>query len=94
MLLALSQSIAFDKRRSRSKSVISALSRAAILIELDVAIPSSTVELSKKAEQYLKDTKLPNIYIAVYYPVTADKYSLTVNYNSLLGEDKYRGFKK
>lgn len=94
LLLALSQSIAFNKRRSRSKSIISTLSRAAILIELDVAIPSSTVELSKKAEQYLKDTKLPNIYIAVYYPATADKYSLIVNYNSLLGEDKYCGFKK
>lgn len=94
LLLALSQSIAFNKRRSRSKSVTSALSRAIILIELDVAIPSGTVELSKKAEQYLKDTKLPNIYVAVYYPATADKYSLTVNCNSLLGEDKHRGFKK
>lgn len=94
LLLALSQSIAFNKRRSRSKSITSALSRATILIELDAAIPSGTVELSKKAEQYLKDTKLPNIYVAVYYPATADKYSLIVNCNSLLGKDKHRGFKK
>lgn len=94
------QLIAFDKRRSRSKSAIPALSRAAILIELDATIlgsstvPSSIAELGKKAEQYLKDTKLPNIYIAVYYLATANKYGLTVNYNSLLSKDKYRGFKK
>lgn len=100
MLLALSQLIAFDKRRSRSKSTIPTLSRAAILIELDATIlgssivPSGTAELGKKAEQYLKDTKLPNIYVAVYYLATANKYGLTVNCNSLLNKDKHCGFKK
>lgn len=57
-------------------------------------VPSGIAELGKKAEQYLKDTKLPNIYVTVYYPTTANEYGLTVNCNSLLSKNKHRGFKK
>lgn len=49
---------------------------------------------SKKVEQYLKDIKKPNIYIAVYYPGLYKEYGLLVNFNVLIREDKHRAFKK
>lgn len=50
--------------------------------------------MSKKAEQYLKDIKKPNMYIAIYYPGLCEEYSLPVNFNMLIGKDKHRAFKK
>lgn len=51
-------------------------------------------EVSKKAKQYLKDIKKPNMYIAIYYPRLYKEYRLPVNFNVLISEDKYRAFKK
>lgn len=51
-------------------------------------------EVSKKAEQYLKDIKKPNIHIAIHYPGLCKEYGLLVNFNVLIGEDKHRAFKK
>lgn len=51
-------------------------------------------EVSKKAEQYLKDIKKPNIYIAIYYLGLCKEYSLPVNFNVLISKDKHRIFKK
>lgn len=50
--------------------------------------------MSKKAEQYLKDIKKLNIYIAIYYPGLCEEYSLPINFNMLIGKDKHRAFKK
>lgn len=51
-------------------------------------------EVSKKAEQYLKDIKKPNIHIAIYYLGLCKEYGLPVNFNVLISKDKYRAFKK
>lgn len=42
----------------------------------------------------MKDIKKPNIYIAIYYPRLYKEYRLLVNFNVLIGEDKYYTFKK
>lgn len=56
-------------------------------------VPSSKAD-SKKVEQYLKDIKKLNIYIAIYYPRLYEEYGLLVNFNVLISEDKHRAFKK
>lgn len=56
-------------------------------------VPSSKAD-SKKAEQYLKDIKKPNMHIAIYYPRLCEEYGLLVNFNILISEDKHRAFKK
>lgn len=59
------------------------------------SVPSSKrSDVSKKAEQYLKDIKKPNIHIAIYYLGLCKEYSLPINFNVLISKDKYRGFKK
>lgn len=93
----MSQSIALDRRR-RSRTAIPA-SRTATPISTTGADNEALALIgikaeSKKAEQYLKDIKKPNIHIAIYYPGLCKEYGLLVNFNILISEDKHRAFKK
>ncbi|KAL7625329.1 hypothetical protein AAE478_004545 [Parahypoxylon ruwenzoriense] len=46
--------------------------------------------VSTRSAQYMNDTLRPNIHIAVHYPDFAEEYGLTVNCNTLTGEDLHR----
>ena len=99
LLAALAQSMAADRRRSRSRSVSVGSSAASVDIIAPSLAPSRTTQLnrneqSKKAEAYESHMKKPNMHIAVHYPALAEEYGLPVNMNVLVGEDKHRAFKK
>ncbi|KAI1207273.1 uncharacterized protein F4807DRAFT_435103 [Annulohypoxylon truncatum] len=46
-----------------------------------------------RSNQYVNDTSRPNIHIAVHYDALAEEYGVTVNCNTLIGEDLHRFFK-
>lgn len=108
LLSALSQSIALNRRRrSRTATPVSRLATPISTRTLAIGVgdedePSPALgsiggrktEVSKKVEQYLKDMKKPNMYIAIYYLGLCKEYGLLVNFNVLIGEDKHRVFKK
>lgn len=94
LLSALSQSMTLDRRRSRTAIPTD---QDQDLDTLDHPSPGSSVGRTsgnKKAEQYLKDIKKPNMHIAIHYPQLCEEYRLPVNFNVLIGEDKHRRFKK
>lgn len=86
---------------SRAGSVVEeAGSRAGSIVGGELVMEAITVgrppkkdnqeELSKRANQYLKDTVRPNAHIAIHYPEINEEYSLVKDVDTLEGEGFHR----